>query len=378
MLLLILLELWRNWQAPAERDFLSFWAAGVLAWQGNAAAAYDVAAHKAVQSALLPFQGILPFVYPPAFLLVLGPLGALPYPAAMAAWVLGTFALYLLLARRLFPGSGWLAAGFPPTLLNAVVGQNGFITAGLFIAGLQALERRPFAGGLLLGCLVIKPQLGLMLPLAFLATRNGRALVGAALSACSMLLLGFLAFGAAATGRWIATLSAFSSHGLDGAAGWHKLASVYGALRGLGTPLELALGLHLAVASAAAALVWQVWSRRGDVRCKGAVLAAATMLASPYLYIYDAVLLVVPVLWLASRGARPIILLLLCTLPLLTLAQSFWLATPINLNPLLAIGCCLLIARQVAEPAPGRCSETPLQPVPPRPKARYSTRDARP
>ena len=46
-------------------DFVAFWAAGRLALEGNAQAAYDIARHHAVELQAEPMAGILPFPYPP-------------------------------------------------------------------------------------------------------------------------------------------------------------------------------------------------------------------------------------------------------------------------------------------------------------------------
>lgn len=156
-------------------DFISYWAASVLALGGNAAGAYDIQVHKAVQDGVALFDPLMPFPYPPPFLVMIFPIGLLPYAVAPAVWIAGTYALYFAAAKRLFPNSGWLVAAFPPVLLNAIMRQNGLLTAAFFIGGALFLPKRPFVAGLLFGCL-IKPQLGLLLPFAFIAGRSGTPL----------------------------------------------------------------------------------------------------------------------------------------------------------------------------------------------------------
>jgi len=63
-------------------------------------------------------------------------------------------------------------------------------------------------------------------------------------------------------------------------------------------------------------MVWQSW--RQDRPGKEAVLAAATLLATPYLLTYDAVLLGLPVAWLLLTGSRPIAALLIWGFSLLS------------------------------------------------------------
>ena len=187
--------IWVNLFHVSQTDFISYWAASVLALDGNPAAAWDWQAHAAVQAKLVQFEGLMPFPYPPPFLLLLLPFGLLPYPVAAALWIVATFAFYFAVARRVWPGSGALIAAFPAVLANAIVGQNGFLTAAIFILGLALLGRRPFLAGLVLGCLVIKPHLGLLLPVAFIAAGQWRAVAGAAASSLGLLLLGLIAFG---------------------------------------------------------------------------------------------------------------------------------------------------------------------------------------
>ena len=72
-----------------------------------------------------------------------------------------------------------LACAFPGILANAMVGQNGFVTAALFGGALICLERRPLVAGCLIGLLSFKPHLGILFPIALdrrraLARHRGR------------------------------------------------------------------------------------------------------------------------------------------------------------------------------------------------------------
>src|SRR4029450_3385148 len=102
-------------------------------------------------------------------------------------------------APTLFP-SAWLIRRFtgrreawlfvlaaPVSLICIMHGHNGFLTALLLGGGLMLLEKRPFAAGLLLGCLVYKPQFALVLPLLLLVLWNWRAIAGAAVSSLTVI-----------------------------------------------------------------------------------------------------------------------------------------------------------------------------------------------
>jgi alpha-1,2-mannosyltransferase len=194
---------------------------------------------------------------------------------------------------------------------------------------------------------VIKPQLGLLLPVALLAARQWRAIAGAALSSIGLLLAGAAAFGMAATEAWLAQMPLYVSIGRDGLVGWHKMASVYAAMRQMGAGMEIAFAVHLTVAAGAAAAVWLAWRSKADLLAKASVLASATMLASPYVFPYDAVLLVIAFFWLARRGASALPLALLWFLPILTIAQIGWASGPVNLQPVVPIGLLILSLMQL-------------------------------
>ncbi len=349
ILFVVLTEFVNNALHPIDRDFISFWGAGRLALEGAPSAAYDRSVLLTVQLTAATFDGgEMPFAYPPAFLLLLAPFALLPFPVAMTAWTVATFAAYLAAAKRMFPASGWLAAAFPPVLVNAVLGQSAFMIAGLFIGGLLLLPRRPFLAGLLLGCLAVKPQLGLLLPLALLAGGQWRAIAGAAISSTGVLILGAMALGWSATWAWLAQLPLYASIAQEGLVGWHKLASVYASMRQTGMGADTAFTIHVAVALLAAGAVWRVWRQPAiDARAKAAILASGTMLISPYLFLYDALILVVPFLWLGKRQIRPALLSLLWCVPLVTIAQTYGFNGPVNLNPLIALGLLALVYREV-------------------------------
>lgn len=332
-----------NARHPYLMDFLSYWAAAILALGGHAANAYDVALHHAVQERIFPFDSRMPFAYPPPYLLLILPIGLLPYWISAAAWIGVTLSAYVAIVRRVMPEFVSVAIAFPPVAICGVIGQNGFLTATLFIGGISALGKRPLLAGLILGCLVIKPQLGLLLPLAFLAGREGKAFAGAALSVATLILLSILAFG---LGPWrgffeMAALS--GSVATQGLAGWHKMASVFASLRLAGVAAPLAWAVHAAVAALGSVLVWNVWRQTRDPLTRAAILAPATVLISPYLYVYDQVMLVVSFYWLARIGASRGLLIALFLLPLATLGQ-FWTPDPrFNPAPILPLAFLLLV-----------------------------------
>ena len=297
--------------APIANDFVAVFAAGRLALDGAAAAAYDWPLHKAAEVRAVghDFANYYGWHYPPTFLFVAAALALLPYLAATMVWLAATLAAYAATLYGLLAGAGggragmFLALGFPAALWNVTAGQNGFLTATLIGGTLGLLERRPALAGMCLGLLSYKPQFGLLFPLVLIADRRWRVLTVAALVAVGLAALSWLAFGAAS---W----EAFG-HGLpltsrvvlgEGAADWDRLQSIFGLLRARGTGETLAWTVQAVAALAlAAGLVW-LWRSRAAYALKAAALAAGALLATPYLYMYDLVVLAVAVAFLLRHA----------------------------------------------------------------------------
>lgn len=338
-----------NLSAPYPMDFISYWAAGKLALAGHAVTAYDIAAHRAVEASAVAAPTIMPFPYPPPFLLMLLPFGALPYAWAAAAWIGITLLGYALAVRRLAPDIGAVAIAFPPVMVCGITGQNGFLTAALLVAGLVIQPRRPWLAGLLFACLAIKPQIGVLIPLALIAGREWRTFAGAGIGVIGLASAGLAAFGLAAWNGFLAILPLYGSIAGKGLVGWHKMASVYASLRLAAVPDSVALVLHGGAALAGAALVWRVWRQTADPLHRGAALAVGTALISPYLYVYDQLLLVVALAFLLRSVVSQGVIAALCLVPLVTLVQSAWFpGAHLNPAPLLPLFLLVLLWRQTS------------------------------
>lgn len=332
-----------NFRHPYLMDFLSYWGAAVLTISGHASEAYDVARHHTVQEQVFEFHKRMPFAYPPPYLLVILPFGFIPYALAASTWIGTTMALYTVAVRRWMPDFLAAAIAFPPVAVCGIVGQNGFLTAALFIGGMSVFAKQPFLAGAILGSLAIKPQLGLLLPLALIAGREWRAFAGAATTVIGFILLSLIAFGLASWRGFLNMTPLVGSITTEGLVGWYKMASVFASLRLAGVPAPFAWAIHAGCAALAATLVWRFWRGTSDAFARAAILAPASALVSPYLYLYDQVMLVISFYWLVRSGANRGLLIALFLLPLATLAQ-FWLPNPsLNLAPLVPLSLMLLV-----------------------------------
>lgn len=288
-------------------DFVNVWAAGRLVLEGHPAAVYDWPAHKLVEEAAVghAFGGYFGWHYPPTFLFVAAALSLLTYATAYAVWVFGTFPVYLAAIRAIVgERTGYLlAAAFPALLANFIVGQNGFLTAGLVSGALVLLPRRPIVAGLLLGLLTYKPHLGLLFPIALAAAGYWRAFFTAAMVAVLMAVAAWFAFGSDTWQAFFANIGHTSQAFLsDGWADWGKLQTAFGLTRMLGGGETLAWAVQGAVALVAAIAIALLWRSRAAYEIKAAALATGAMLATPYLYTYDLVVLAVPLAFLFRLG----------------------------------------------------------------------------
>jgi arabinofuranan 3-O-arabinosyltransferase len=288
---------------PIVNDFVNVWAAGRLARDGAAPAAYDWTLHRAaeVRAVGYDFDGYYGWHYPPPAFFFAAALTTLPYLVAAVVWLLTTLAACAAaIAGILGLRTGVLfALGFPAAIWNVTAGQNGFLTAALIGGTLGLLERHPALAGICLGLLTYKPQFGLLFPIVLIADRRWLTIAVAALVALLLAALSWLAFGSTS---WVAFVhwAPISNRVLidQGALDWYRLQSVFALVRAHGGSETLAwivqglLSLLLAVG-----LSW-LWTSRSAFELKAAALAAGALLATPYLFMYDLVVLAVAVAFL--------------------------------------------------------------------------------
>jgi hypothetical protein len=339
-------------------DFVNVWAAGKLALGHEAEAAYDWPTHKAMEVVAVghPFDGYFGWHYPPPFLFAAAPLALMPYATAYIVWAFGTFPAYLAAIRAIIGERTGiiLAAAFPAVLCNFVDGQNGFLSAALLGGALVMLVERPILAGVCLGLLTYKPHLGLLIPIALIAGGHWRAIIAAGIVAILMVFASWLAFGTATWLAFIGNISHTSQAFLsDGWADFGKLQTAFGLTRTLGFSERAAWTVQAVVALGAATAVAALWRSRAATEIKAAALSAGAMLATPYLYTYDLVVLAVPLafLWRMGRtsgflqhelSAIALACLLILIFPFVT--------APVGLGAVLIVAA--LIARRALAPNP--------------------------
>jgi hypothetical protein len=272
---------------PVGSDFTAFWNAGHIADGGNAARAWD---QQLLNDTIRTTHGVgygTAWIYPPVFLFAAAPLGALPYLSALFVWQLVSFVAIALVLKAILKTrrESAIALASPLTPLVLANGQNSFLTAALLGAGLLMLERRSALAGGLFGCLVYKPQLGIVIAPLLLFMRNWRALAGAAVAAIGLVGVSVLLWGADCWPAWLESLRYGRFYMEQGSVGLHKSASLFSAARIWGASINLA---YVAQAVGTIASVALIWSTRSAPNGLGAAaVCAAAALSTPYLLDYD-------------------------------------------------------------------------------------------
>lgn len=286
-------------------DFRVFWAAARLFLAGEPLAAFDASriAGEYGEAA----DAWMPWLYPPGYLVLVAPFGALPYQWAYLAMTLISVAAMALATRPLAGGIKpvWaamvLAPAYLPTLL---IGQNSMVWLAVLLAALLALrDGKAVLAGVLIGCLTLKPQLGLMIPFALLAAGQWRTILAAAGTALLLAALPTLAVGTEYWGLMVERLGQHADRMVMMTREIEKIVSPFYLMTRTGLPDDTALALQGALTLGMAGSVLVFWrSARIGFDAKAALLLIAMLLSAPYLWYYEAALGAAAGLFLLRAG----------------------------------------------------------------------------
>ncbi|MGE4482908.1 glycosyltransferase family 87 protein [Acidocella sp.] len=276
-----------------ECDFGVFWPAGILARAGAFSVLYDHARFGVIAASMLNTHGYIEhFLYPPTMLPLMGGISFLPFEQAAFVWMFGQLLLAAILLRvARFSWPVILAALFSPAaLFGTEIGQIGVICGACLVCGLVLANRnRQAAGGLLLGILAMKPQVGILVPFALMVRRQWRGLLFFVLAALGLCLLATAWFGTAPWRAFLAEDHAeiatmlnrpFDPHTYQG---WGV--SSFWMARGFGAGVELARFIQAAVIALSVAALYVLRRRANFVE----LVVYLSLLASPYGFAYGMV-----------------------------------------------------------------------------------------
>ncbi len=304
---------------PLLVDFTNFWIVGKEVLHGSLSVLYDRSRFGDIQANLAGVRSdhvnasfyLNPdyapnWPYPPISFFIAAPVATLPYGIAFISFQILTLAacaaVVYLIVRRGAAIAMTLATPF--CVMNVDQGQTAFLATALVGAALLALDRAPVLAGVFIGCLAYKPQLGVLVPVALIASRQWRALISASITVFALVSLSIAAFGFM---PWLEFPRELLAQGrvillgeTPGGGDWGWTVTIYGAVRFFhgGTPAAW-VAQCLATLSAMV-VVWVVWRSTARYSLKAAVLSALIMLATPYGWPPDLTMIVIPFAFLAA------------------------------------------------------------------------------
>jgi len=354
-------------------DFLHFYTLGWLARTHDAPDLYDMNAQAALAAQRVPQAAGIRYLplYPPQVSILFAPLAGLSYAWALVLWWLCSATLYGICCYALWRACPnlrhyggtvvLLALAFPAFTHLIAWGQTSVLALPCFTGMLFLLrDGHEFSAGLVLGCLIFKPQLGLAAFLVFVLIGAWRILLGAALSAAAQLGVGILYYGPEPLQRWISLMRNVRTVMLllePKPYQTHCLRTFWSML----LPWDrIGFGLYILSAIVVLGLTARCWWREHSApnsspfALRYSSLLLTTVLVAPHLTVYDLVILAPAFLlladWLIGQQAHPragasrfglgTLLYLSYMLPLL---GPFSRATHIQFSVIAMAGCVYII-----------------------------------
>jgi alpha-1,2-mannosyltransferase len=287
-------------------DFLHFYTIGSLAVEHRGVDLYDIDAQARLASQRVAEAARLRYLplYPPQVSLLFAPLSYLPYGWALIVWWVLSAVVYGMCCFAVWRACPHLrddgvtvfvaALAYPAFFHLIAWGQTSALALACFTGMFFLLRsKKNFAAGLVLGCLIFKPQLGLAAAVVFALTGAWSTVLGAALSAAAQLGIGVAYYGVEPLRQWLRTLlnaqtlmpllepKPYQTHSLR--TFWSMLIPWPG----------IALGFYVLCAVVMTGLTIYLWKpeRSVPLAVRYSSLLLATVLIAPHLTVYDLVIL---------------------------------------------------------------------------------------
>jgi Glycosyltransferase family 87 len=297
-------------------DFRGPWSvAGFV--RRHAALLYQAAPLRAFQQQIYPgFNSFFPYQYPPSFLLAIQWMGGWRFATALAIWTLAglvalaaSAVLFFRPGMRVFGILALLAS--PAALLNGAGGETGYFTTALLLAGFALLPARPCCAGIAFGLLTLKPQLGLLIPFAFLGRGDFRAFAAACFIALALIGLSCALFPSRLWLEWLRCLPVYQAQYLAAGKtlGLNAIVTLAGNLTALGLRPCVVWILQALAGLGGACAVFLAFRHSPYWRAV-AVLFAGMFLCAPHAYAYDTLPLIAAMLLAEPESAGPVVLCL--------------------------------------------------------------------
>jgi alpha-1,2-mannosyltransferase len=288
-------------------DFLTHYTAGRMVLAGDARHLYDLPVQAAAQEAALgtPLDRPSPFLLPPAAALLFAPFALLPYSVAATLWAVVTVGLIAISLRLIWPlsplrgrvpsGLATLAlVGTYPVGMNLVGGNNAALWLTIYALGAHhLLTRQSIAAGVILGFGALKPQLFLAVPVLLVVQRRWQALGAFALVAGLLAAVSLALIGPAGAAEYVGVLTSDRYRSEVAIPDAWRMLSLPAFVRGVNPGVSDLVTVAIVIGG----LVLLGWAVR---RAQLPVAFAATVLVSvaidPHCFLYDGMVLAVPIL----------------------------------------------------------------------------------
>lgn len=287
-------------------DFSAFHVAAKAAAEGASAEIYQLSAFEARLIEAFPERDDLrlSWQYPPTYLLLITALASLPYLFGFTLWSTTTLAGFGVVIRKQIndPLILFGVVASPAALSAFITGQNGFLTAALLILAAFNPKARPVIAGIAAGLLTVKPHLGLLIPIAYLAAGCWRAIGVAIITALVLAALSLGAFGAEPWAAFFGAVSEVSARVSAQIMPLAKMTTPYAAALFAGLPIIFAQAFYGVIAIGAGVFVWRVWRMVDDQGLRAAALICGVLFAAPYGFHYELIILAFPCVIIAMRA----------------------------------------------------------------------------
>lgn len=296
-------------------DFLHLYTLGSLAVEHRGSDLYDINAQAALAAQRIPEAAGISYLplYPPQVSIFFAPLAHFSYGWALILWWTCSAIAYAICCYSLWRacpnlhGLGatviLLALAFPAFFHMIAWGQTSAVALVCFTGIFFLLRaRREFLAGLVLGCLIFKPQLGLAAAILVASLGAWKIVAGAVISAIGQLCVGVFYYGTEPLQHWLHMLrnvrallpqlepKPYQTHSLR--TFWSMLVP---------WP-HLSFALYVLSAAAVLVLTIACWKRRPTVplSLRYSALLLASVLVAPHLTVYDLVILTPAFILLAN------------------------------------------------------------------------------
>ncbi len=291
------------------RDFIFFYAAAKEVVINNVHHLYDNYYASETTSAIFPELGSMKlsnwvWLYPPHYLLLIAPLGFLPYHYALAAWLAISILLPVITLRyfwRINYGFLFIAIFNINIFICLIMGQNALILSSIAGIGIASMKKQPWLAGICFAIVSMKPHFAILIPVALVFGRYWQTLIYTIISTLILMTISSFLFGWDVYIIAVEHFSAVQNYSLASNHWFFSIYSTYRALLDIGFLPAYAWMGHLVIASISIYYFQKIWWQDYHLANKWLAFGITALLCTPYNLSYDAVWITLPSIFMFSH-----------------------------------------------------------------------------